>query len=52
MINLTEKVKDALTNTKESGSVLEEIGELCMACGKDFTSGVELQKHMETEHGA
>ena len=51
MINLTKKVKDALTNTKESGSVLEEIGELCMACGKDFTS-VELQKHMETEHGA
>ena len=51
MVNLTEKVKDALTNTKEFVSG-EEIGELCMACGKDFDSDVELQKHMETEHGA
>ena len=52
MVNLAEKVKDALTNTKESASGEEEIGELCMACGKDFDSGVELQKHLKTEHGA
>ena len=51
MVNLAEKVKDALTNTKESASGEEEIGELCMACGKDFDSGVELQKHLKTEHG-
>ena len=31
MINITEKVKDA-------GSGTEEIGELCMACGKDFAT--------------
>jgi hypothetical protein len=52
MVNLTEKIKDALTNTKESASETKEIGELCMACGKDFDSGVELQKHMKTEHQA
>ena len=51
MVNLTEKVKDALTNT-ESATEIEEIGELCMTCGKDFDSDVELQKHLETEHGA
>jgi hypothetical protein len=51
MVNLAEKVKDALTNT-ESAAETEEIGELCMACGKDFDSDVELQKHLETEHGA
>ena len=51
MVNLTEKVKDALTNTKEFVSG-EEIGELCMACGKDFDSDVELQKHLKTEHGS
>jgi hypothetical protein len=50
--NLTERVKDVLTNTKESASETEEIGELCMDCGKDFDSDVELQKHLETEHGA
>jgi hypothetical protein len=50
MINLTEKIKDALTNTKESTS--EEIGELCVGCGKDFNSEVELQEHMKTDHGA
>ena len=52
MVNLTEKVKDALTNTKEFVSGEEEIGELCMACGKDFDSDVELQKHLKTEHGS
>ena len=52
MVNLTEKVKDALTNTKEPASETEEIGGLCMARGKDFDSEGELQKHMETEHGA
>jgi hypothetical protein len=51
MVNLTEKVKDALTNTKESVSgEEEEIGELCMACGKDFDSDIELQNHLKTEH--
>jgi hypothetical protein len=50
MVNLTEKVKDALTNTKESASG-EEIGELCMAC-EDFDSDVELQKRLKTEHGS
>jgi hypothetical protein len=48
MVNLTEIVKDALTNTKESASGTEEIGKLCMACDKDFDSDIELQKHMET----
>jgi hypothetical protein len=52
MVNLTEKVKEALTDTKESTSETEEIGELCMACGEDFDSEVKLQKHMEDEHGA
>jgi hypothetical protein len=52
MVNLTEKIKDALTNTKESASETKEIGELCMAYGKDFDSGVELEKHMKTEHQA
>jgi hypothetical protein len=52
MINLTEKVKEALTNTKESTSETEEIGELCIACGKDFDSKVELQNHLQDEHGA
>ena len=52
MVNLSEKIKDALTNTKELASETEEIRELCMGCGKDFDSEVELQKHMETEHGA
>jgi hypothetical protein len=52
MVNLTEKVKEALTDTKESTLETEEIGELCMACGKDFESKVELQNHMEDEHGA
>ena len=51
MVNLTEKIKDALTNTKESPSREEGIGELCMACGKDFDSDDELQKHLKTEHG-
>jgi hypothetical protein len=51
MVNLTEKVKEALTDTKESTSETDEIGELCMACGKDFENKVELQKHMEDEHG-
>jgi hypothetical protein len=52
MVNLTEKVKEALTDTKESTSETEVIGELCMACGKDFESKVKLQNHMEDEHGA
>jgi hypothetical protein len=52
MVNLTEKVKEALTNIKESASGEEEIGELCMACGKDFDNDVELQKHLKTEHGS
>jgi hypothetical protein len=52
MVNLTEKVKDALTDTKETALETEEIGELCMACGEDFDSKDELQKHMETEHRA
>jgi hypothetical protein len=30
MVNLTEKIKDALTDTKESDLGTEEIGELCM----------------------
>lgn len=53
MVNLTEKVKNALTNTKEESALeTEEIGELCMACGKDFASDVEFQKHLVTELGA
>jgi hypothetical protein len=52
MGNLTEKIKDALTNSNDSTSETEEIGELCMACGEDFDSKDELQKHMKTEHGA
>jgi hypothetical protein len=52
MVNLTEKVKEALTNIKESTSETEEIGELCTACGEDFDSKDELQNHMKSEHGA
>ena len=52
MINLIEKIKDSLTDTTESVSGTEEIAELCMACGKDFDSEVELQEHIKTEHGA
>jgi hypothetical protein len=36
MVNLIEKIKDSLTDPKESVSGTEEITELCMACGKDF----------------
>lgn len=52
MVNLTKKIKDSLTDTKESVSGTEEIAELCMACGKDFVTEVELQEHIKTEHGA
>jgi hypothetical protein len=52
MGNLAEKIKDALTDTKESDLGTEEIGELCMACGKDFDNKDELQNHMKSEHGA
>ena len=38
MVNLIEKIKDSLKDTKESVSGTEEIAELCMACGKDFDS--------------
>jgi hypothetical protein len=41
-----------LTDTKESDLEMEEIGKLCMACGKDFDSKDELQNHMKSEHGA
>jgi hypothetical protein len=52
MVNLIEKIKDSLTDTKESVSGTEEIAELYMARGKDFDSEVELQEHIKTEHGA
>jgi len=52
IVNITEKVKEALTDTKESTSETEEIGELCMACDKDFENKVELQNHMGDDHGA
>jgi hypothetical protein len=52
MVNLAEKIKNAAVDTKESALGTEKIDELCMACGEDFDSDVELQEHMKTEHRA
>jgi hypothetical protein len=51
MVNLTEIIKDSLLDPKEFVSGTEEIAELCMAFGKDFDTEVELQEHIQTEHG-